>query len=114
MTDKMIACCGLDCGACSAYLAWKNDNQALREKTAIEWKKAFSFDFTPAMINCSGCRVPGEPKVGHCSECQMRACAMGKGHDTCADCADFTTCGTIQDFIKNCPPAGATLARLRT
>ncbi|MBU4575996.1 MAG: DUF3795 domain-containing protein, partial [Desulfarculus sp.] len=29
-----IACCGLDCSQCPAHLAWQNDDQALRQKTA--------------------------------------------------------------------------------
>ena len=29
--------CGLDCEQCSAYVATKNDDQALREETAKLW-----------------------------------------------------------------------------
>ena len=32
--NRMIAFCGLDCEKCDAYIATKNDDQALREKTA--------------------------------------------------------------------------------
>ena len=32
MLNEMIAVCGLDCSICPAHLAWKNDDEALREK----------------------------------------------------------------------------------
>ncbi|MBP5242059.1 MAG: DUF3795 domain-containing protein, partial [Clostridia bacterium] len=36
---KMFAYCGLDCGQCDAYLATRNNDQALREKTARLWSE---------------------------------------------------------------------------
>ncbi len=113
MVDQMIAVCGLDCSVCPAQLAWKNDDQALREKTAREWSQAFHFDCTPEMINCSGCRVATGPKLGHCAECKMRSCAAQKGHATCADCADFTGCAEIQGFFGHAPQAKVNLEKLR-
>jgi hypothetical protein len=113
MMNEMIAVCGLDCSTCPAHFAWKNDDQALREKTAPEWSQAFSFDFQPAMINCSGCRVAGEPKIGHCAECKMRSCVAQKGHATCADCGEFPTCAEIRGFMSHAPQAKANLERLR-
>ena len=32
--NRRIVFCGLDCEKCDAYIATKNDDQALREKTA--------------------------------------------------------------------------------
>ena len=100
--EKLIAYCGLNCAECGAYLAMKNDDQALREKTAAEWSKMHSFNFTPEMINCSSCKGTGV-KVGHCSECEMRKCASGKGVVNCGACSDFKTCKTINDFIAMVP-----------
>ena len=102
--EKMIAYCGLNCAECDAYIATKNNDQALREKTAAEWKKAHNFNFTPDMINCSSCKGTGV-HVGHCSECEMRKCASGKGVENCGKCADFKTCKTINDFIAMVPSA---------
>ena len=100
--EKLIAYCGLDCAQCGAYLALKNDDQALREKTAAEWKIAHSFDFTPEMINCTGCKGIGV-QVGHCSECDMRKCAMAKGVINCGACDEFTTCKMINEFMEMVP-----------
>ncbi len=112
MANIMIAACGLDCAECNAYKAWKTNDQALRQKTAIEWKQAYGFDFTPEMINCSGCRVAEGPKIGHCAECSYRACAAKKGLGTCAECADYA-CADLQGFLAQVPEAKKRLDTLR-
>jgi len=100
--EKIIAYCGLDCAGCDAYLAWKNNDQALREKTAAEWKKMHGFNFLPEMINCTSCKGSGV-QVGHCAECEMRKCASGKNIENCGACGDFKTCKIINDFMKQVP-----------
>ena len=100
--EKIIAYCGLDCAQCGAYLAHKNDDQALREKTAAEWKTAHNFDFTPEMINCTSCKGTGV-QVGHCSQCEIRKCASGKRVVNCGSCSDFKTCKIINAFIAQVP-----------
>ena len=100
--EKLIAYCGLNCAECGAYLAMKNDDQALREKTAAEWTVKFNFSFTPDMINCTSCKGDGV-KIGHCSVCEIRKCASGKGVVNCGACGDFKTCKTINDFIAMVP-----------
>lgn len=35
----MIGYCGLDCVQCEAFIATKNDDNALRAKVAEEWAK---------------------------------------------------------------------------
>ena len=106
---KLIAYCGLDCAECGAYVAMQKDDQALREKTAAEWTKAHNFNFTPDMINCVGCKGDGV-QIGHCSECEMRKCASGKGVVHCGACWEFKTCKTIKDFIAQVPHVAGNLA----
>lgn len=55
----MIAICGLDCEKCDAYIATKNDDQALREKTAKLWSELNNAPIQPEHINCDGCRMNG-------------------------------------------------------
>ena len=100
--EKMIAFCGLDCSVCDAFIAAKNNDNALREKTAAEWSKAHGFNFTPEMINCSSCKSDGI-HIGYCSECEMRKCAFGKGVINCGACGEFNTCKIINDFIAQVP-----------
>jgi len=100
--EKMIAYCGQNCAECGAYLAHKNNDQALREKIAAEWKKAHDFDFTPDMINCASCKETGV-HIGYCSKCEIRKCASAKGVINCGACAEFKTCKTINDFLAQVP-----------
>jgi hypothetical protein len=95
--EKLIAYCGSNCAECGAYVALKTNDQALREKTAVEWTKMHNFTFTPDMINCMGCKGDGV-KICHCSVCDVRKCASEKGVATCTDCTDFKTCKIISDF----------------
>ena len=100
--EKMISYCGINCAECPAFLAHKNNDQALREKTAGEWKKAHGFDFKPEMINCTSCKGTGV-QVGHCSVCEIRKCAVPRGVVNCGACAEFKTCKTINDFLAQVP-----------
>ena len=105
---KKIAYCGLDCSECGAYKAAKNNDQGLRERTAAEWTKKYSFNFTPEMINCTSCREEGV-KVGHCHVCEIRKCGIGKGVINCGVCGDYGTCKRINDFIAMVPDAAHNL-----
>lgn len=113
MTKVIMAACGLDCAKCNAYLAWKNNDDALRAKTAAEWSKMYNFDCRPEMVNCSGCLEASGPKIGHCAECGIRACVQSKKYATCASCADMAKCKDIQEFFKNAPEAKKNLEALR-
>ena len=101
--EKLIGYCGLNCAECGAYIAMKNDDWALREKTAIEWSKTHNTAFTPEMINCVGCKNEGA-KIDWCANhCPVRKCASEKGVLHCGTCIEFKTCKIINDFIANAP-----------
>ena len=106
--DKLIAYCGLNCAECGAYVAMRNNDQALREKTAVEWTEKFNHNFTPDMINCVSCKGDGV-KLCYCSVCEIRKCASEKGVVNCGACVDFKTCKTINDFIAQVPHVAANL-----
>ncbi len=97
---EMIACCGLDCEKCDAYLATIHHDDALREKTAKLWAEMNNAPITPEMIHCMGCRPDGV-KTPYCDGmCEIRKCARNKGYDTCGDCSALECCkivGAIQD-----------------
>ena len=102
---KMIAYCGLDCEKCDAYIATKNDDQSLREKTAKLWSELNGVEISPAMIHCEGCRVDGA-KTPYCeSLCQVRQCALSKGMETCGACAELEKCPTVGAVIAHTPAA---------
>ena len=97
----MIAYCGLDCEKCDAYIATKNNDQALREKTAKLWSELNNVTILPELINCEGCRTNGV-KTYYCDNlCAIRQCAMKKNVSTCGDCAQMEQCEKVAVVIGN-------------
>ncbi len=108
----LIAACGLDCAACEAYLATQADDLLALEQVAAKWTKEYGLQgLTPEDIRCDGCMTPGR-KVGHCSECKIRLCAIQRDLPNCAACPDYA-CGELAAFLQNVPPAKANLEALR-
>lgn len=100
---QLVACCGLDCEKCEARIATLNNDDRLREKVAKEWGEMNQMEFKPEWINCMGCRTEG-CKTQYCSEmCKIRLCVMKKGYDTCGDCPELHTCGTLGELAVNAP-----------
>lgn len=101
----LIAYCGLDCERCEARTATLHDDNALREKVAKHWSELNGVEITPAMINCTGCRVDGV-KTPYCeSLCPVRQCALSRNIGTCGDCAELETCEKVGMIIGNNPDA---------
>ena len=105
MKNSMIAYCGLDCEKCDAYIATKNNDQALREKTAKLWTELNNVPILPEHINCEGCRVDGKKTVYCESMCQIRQCALRKNITICSDCLEMKECPTLGVVIANNPEA---------
>ena len=98
---RYIAYCGLDCETCQARLATEQNDDALRRKVAALWSELNGVEITPEMINCDGCRMDGV-KTPYCdSLCPVRQCALGRGVDTCADCAEVRTCEKVGMILQN-------------
>lgn len=99
--EKMIACCGLDCTKCDAYLATIRNDDVLRVKTAKLWSELNHAPITPEMIRCLGCRADGV-KTPYCeSLCEIRKCAVKKGLATCGGCAGLERCGIVGAVLEN-------------
>ncbi|NLI98259.1 DUF3795 domain-containing protein [bacterium] len=110
--SKLISICGLNCAECSAYIAYKTDDNALREKTAKEWSKQYGFAFTPEHINCAGCLEAEGPHIGHCSECEIRKCGQERGVANCAHCPDYA-CEKLAKFLDMVTAAKKNLEEIR-
>ena len=102
---KLIAICGLDCEKCDAYIATKNDDQALREKTAKLWSELNNAPILPEHINCDGCRMNGRKTVFCDRLCPVRQCALSKGFETCGECPEKDTCPKVGAIWQNNPNA---------
>lgn len=103
--NKLIAICGLDCEQCDAYIATKNNDQALREKTAKLWAELNNAPILPEHINCEGCRMDGKKTVYCDSLCAIRQCALKKGLTTCGDCPEMEQCPTVGTVFAHNPQA---------
>ena len=102
---QLIACCGIDCECCDARIATVNNDNELREKTAQKWSEMYHAPtITAESINCVGCRIDG-PKIGHCSECEIRKCVNEKGFNTCGECAALDNCPIVGFVLQNVPGA---------
>ncbi len=109
---KLLSYCGLDCSGCPAYLANRDDDQALREKTAPEWSKTYGADIKPEDINCVGCVAAEGVHIGHCGECEYRRCGMSRKLSNCGECPEYA-CAKLQEFHKMVPDAKSNLDEYR-
>ena len=106
-----IAFCGLDCESCEARIATIHNDDVLRKKVSKLWSELNGVEITPEMINCVGCRIDGV-KTPYCeSLCPIRQCAVGKGVETCGDCAEMKSCEKLGAITEHNSDA---LKRLKT
>ncbi len=92
---KMIACCGVDCATCDAYVATLNNDDALRRTTAERWARQLDVPVEPEYINCDGCQQTNGRHLGYCDICGIRTCCLEKQHTTCAECDEYV-CERLQ------------------
>lgn len=98
---KLIAICGLDCEKCDVYIATKNNDNELREKTAKKWSELNNVEILPEYLYCEGCRMDGS-KTAYCSDyCEIRKCAVAKGFETCRDCGEKDDCPKVGAIWEN-------------
>jgi hypothetical protein len=88
MKTILMAPCGIDCTQCDAYIATLNDDKALLQKMADDYKTQYGKEIDPLSLYCDGCPSEGR-HIGFCAQCSIRACAYGKSYATCAQCDDF-------------------------
>ncbi len=108
----MLACCGLDCSGCEAYLATQADDDPRRAEVAKKWSAQYHADIRPEHVNCDGCRADGR-KFFHCSDfCEVRKCCLERTLPHCAAC-DMYACEKLEEFFKQAPQARSALDSLR-
>lgn len=109
---KMIAKCGIVCTECPAYIATRNNDDALRAETAKKWSAMFKTDIQAADIHCVGCQSETGPLFNYCNSCEIRKCAMEKKASTCAACPEYS-CQKLDAFLVQVPEARTVLEGLR-
>jgi len=110
--EKMIAYCGLTCTECPAFLATQQDDDSQRAQVAEMWSKEFGAQYRPEDINCNGCLSEDGRHIGYWDTCEIRACAQGKGVETCAHCDDYA-CEKLDALFATGHEARATLDEIR-
>jgi len=109
---EMIACCGLVCTKCPAYIATQKNDDELRKKTSESWSKMFGAEIKPESINCDGCLSNTHRLFGYCLECKIRKCCQERKLANCAECQDYG-CEKLMAFFNQAPEAKAKLEELR-
>ncbi|MBC8496785.1 MAG: DUF3795 domain-containing protein [Anaerolineales bacterium] len=107
--DKIIAYCGLVCSECPAYIATQADDRAALEQVAAQWSEEYNVpDITVEAVICDGCLGTDGHKCAHCSDCEIRACAMERGVVNCAHCDEYI-CEKLEGFFGFVPDVRVTL-----
>lgn len=90
---RLMAPCGLYCGACGVYIATRDGNDKFRAVMAnLYGTKAEE-------TQCLGCMQPepAEKLYSWCAMCAIRSCVRGKGFYSCHQC-DRWPCSLIDGF----------------
>lgn len=90
MKDKLVARCGLYCGACDIYRAGV-DEPKLAE--AIAKKHGWE----PSEIKCGGCVAPSDDCWSN--DCKITSCLVDKNMEFCHECEKFenSSCELLED-----------------
>jgi len=90
---RLMAPCGLYCGACGVYIATRDGNTKFRDILARLYGSA------PDETACLGCMQDDPPEClyGFCTTCRIRDCVRGKGLYSCHPCDEFP-CTLIEEF----------------
>ena len=86
---ELFAPCGTYCGVCPYLIAYKTNDDKLKEKLAK------MLPIKPEEIVCDGCN--SDNPLYFCKMCAMKKCVIEKGFDSCADCSE-APCETIEKF----------------
>ena len=109
MGERIIGSCGIVCTECPAYIARRTGDQELREKTAKEWSGQYGAEIPASAVDCDGCHASDGVQIGHCAECEIRACSQSThGIENCGLCGDYP-CQRITGFFEYVPTAKAVL-----
>lgn len=97
--EKLVAPCGLYCGACSIRLAGKRGDRKLLEQMAEVLTIREGQPIGVEDLACDGC-LSSDVVAIVCRNCELRACAVRKGIRRCSECPDCP-CRQLVDFSKD-------------
>lgn len=90
---RLMAPCGLYCGACGVYQSHRDGNTKFRDILAGLYGSA------PEETRCLGCMQADPPEClyGFCTHCAIRDCVQSKGYYSCHQCDDWP-CDHVEAF----------------
>jgi hypothetical protein len=92
--DKALAgVCGLYCGACTLFIATKEDPARLEGL-------ARRFQLSVEAVKCYGCR--SAKRGPYCEKCKMSSCAAERGIAFCVECGEYP-CAELRQFQSERP-----------
>jgi hypothetical protein len=114
-----LASCGLDCSTCTVYQATLAGDREAQARCIAEWQATADehwggVKLRPEDMVCRGCTSEAEPVFISCRRCPIRGCCRSKGFKTCAECAEWSTCGRLSGLLADVPAARENLQRLST
>ena len=85
MDLRLISKCGIYCGACYIYRAFKDGGRML-DATAQK------LGVPKNEIRCNGCSGPAEDLWRDCRKCEIASCLREKVFGFCYECSQFEDC----------------------
>ncbi|MCL5406816.1 MAG: DUF3795 domain-containing protein [Deltaproteobacteria bacterium] len=102
INPDFVAPCGLYCGVCAIYIAYRDNNPKFKERLVSLYKGEKGKGVLPGSeklavedIRCRGC-LSEEPFM-HCGRCEIRNCTKSRGYASCHQCDEFP-CPYIENF----------------
>jgi len=111
--NALVGRCGIYCGACGAYRAYKDKDAAYLQKVAQD-----AFEYPLEKMRCKGCHALTPNCAG--SECKIVKCLDSKDFEYCCECPEYEphSCQKYENLAKQCTAYGmdlrANLNRIRT
>ena len=105
MNKNLVGRCGLYCGACIIYRAYK-DSDHLRQKIAEREK------CKPEEIRCEGCQTVltnGWNSKEWGKSCRIVKCLEARGLDFCYECDTYPNCKKFREIADSCLTHGENL-----
>ena len=99
--EKLVAACGLYCGACEIYRTQEDGNQAKTKEIMNGMNTRGGTSFTLDDMKCDGCAAGGKINTW-CKGCGIRACAKQKQKNArCSpECPDYP-CSLLIKFAND-------------
>jgi len=91
----LVGRCGIYCGSCALYRAYKDGGEYLRQKSK-EWEMPIE------QIRCEGCHALTPNCAGY--ECKIVRCLDSKGLEYCFECIEYEqhACEKYEEGARKC------------